>query len=137
VNNLTLAQFIAEQADRADASAYPGTIFLSVPQVRLLYALARKEGAVHPADNESVVVDGFQFYLRPTLLKGGARYRMPYSRGKTEAERKRDDEALVRRLARENARAAAVRKFHATGDTSALEQFVNDYPDEAVTAGAR
>jgi len=127
MNSPSLADFVAQEATRSESAGHAGVIYLSEGQVRLLYALARKEGSVHPSDNESIVVDGFSFYLRPTRMQSG-RYRMPYRRGVTAAALKAEHEAAALKAKREAALTSAFRKYRETGDTSAMEQYAKDYP---------
>jgi len=133
---LSLAHFLAEQADRADASNHRGVMFLSDAQVRLFYRLARSEGSVNPADNQSVTVDGFQFQLRPVAMRSGG-FRLPYHRGRNPEQVTAEHNAAGERVARDRAQTAAVLHFHRTGDAALLEQFVRDFPEaEKQGAGA-
>lgn len=133
MTSISLADFVAQEASRAESAGHAGVIYLSEPQVRLFYALARKEGSVHPSDNESVAVDGFSFYLLPRRVKSGY-YRMPYQRGLTAAQIKSQHEAAGLKAKRDAALAAAFREYRETGDTSALEQYVKDYPESVTPA---
>ncbi|WP_415907051.1 hypothetical protein [Oleiharenicola sp. Vm1] len=133
MTSISLADFVAQEASRAESAGHAGVIYLSEPQVRLFYAIARKEGSVHPSDNESVAVDGFSFYLLPQRMRSG-RYRMPYQRGLTTAQLKSQHDAADLKARRDAALAAAFRKYRETGDTSALEQYAKDYPEPITPA---
>lgn len=132
IPQITLKSVVDELAAAAEKRGYRGSIVLNPGQLSSLLNLAREENAIHPASVDVLVVDGYA-YMQPAKMKSGL-FQLRYERRDTAAECLAKIAVMAKEAEIRKERDAAIQHYSRTGETTLLEAFLKNHPEEAEAA---